>query len=292
MNFITSPEVAVGLAIGGRLGFDPRRDRVPGSGGVQLQPPSPAPEVPGSGFVARGAGYVAPNGKADPINIDPESSRLQLLEPFSAREPSQFADMAVLLKAVGQCTTDHISPAGPWLRFRGHLDNISDNMFLGANNAFADQPGRGRDLAGDGSQKPLPEVARNLAATGRTWVAIGDENYGEGSSREHAAMSPRLLGAAAVITRSFARIHETNLKKQGVLPLTFNDRGDYDRLRSDDRITLEDVAGIAPGRGLRARVDHADGSADHIDLSHTLNAEQIAWLWAGSALNVIRQQAG
>lgn len=292
MNFITSPEVAVGLAIGGRLGFDPRRDLVPGSGGVKLRPPSPAPEVPGSGFIARGTGYVAPNGTADPINVDPGSSRLQLLEPFMARTADQFADMAVLLKAVGQCTTDHISPAGPWLRFRGHLDNISDNMFLGANNAFADQPGQGIDLAGDGSQKPLPEVARNLAAAGRSWVAVGDENYGEGSSREHAAMSPRLLGAAVVITRSFARIHETNLKKQGVLPLTFDDRGDYDLLRSDDRITLEDVAEIAPGRGLRARVDHADGSTAHINLSHTLNAEQIAWLWAGSALNVIRRQAG
>ena len=166
MNFITSPEVAVGLAIGGSLGFDPRRDRVPDSGGAQLQPPSPAPEVPASGFIARGTGYIAPNGESDPIEVDPESSRLQLLEPFAARAPDQFADMAVLLKAVGQCTTDHISPAGPWLRFRGHLDNISDNMFLGANNAFADQPGHGPDLAGDGRPKPLPEVARNLAAAG------------------------------------------------------------------------------------------------------------------------------
>ncbi|MDE2861865.1 MAG: aconitate hydratase, partial [Chloroflexota bacterium] len=248
--------------------------------------------VPDSGFIARGTGYVAPNGETDPIEVDPESSRLQLLEPFARRAPEQFADMAVLLKAVGQCTTDHISPAGPWLRFRGHLDNISDNMFLGANNAFADQPGHGPDLAGDGRPKPLPEVARNLAAAGRSWVAVGDENYGEGSSREHAAMSPRLLGAAVVITRSFARIHETNLKKQGVLPLTFDDRADYDLLRSDDRITLEDVAEIAPGRGLRARIDHSDGSVDRISLSHTLNPEQIAWLWAGSALNVIRSQTG
>ena len=291
MNFITSPEVAVSLSIGGHLGFDPRRDAIPGSGGARLQAPAPAPEVPASGFVARGSGYIAPNGSGQPIEVDPQSRRLQLLEPFPARAPDHFADMAVLLKAVGQCTTDHISPAGTWLRFRGHLDNISDNMFLGANNAFAAQPGHGPDLLGDGEELPLPQVARRLAAAGERWVAIGDENYGEGSSREHAAMSPRLLGAAAVITRSFARIHETNLKKQGVLPLTFDDRDDYDLVRVDDRLTLEGVTDIAPGSKLRARIEHADGSVDYASLSHTLNREQIAWLWSGSALNVIRAQA-
>ncbi len=292
MNFITSPEVAVGLAIGGRLGFDPLRDAIPGSGGLRLRSPAPAPEVPAGGFVARGSGYVAPNGSAQPISVDPQSNRLQLLEPFPARQPDQFAGMAVLLKAVGQCTTDHISPAGTWLRFRGHLDNISDNMFIGANNAFAAKPGHGPDPNAGGSERPLPELARGLAAAGRNWVAVGDENYGEGSSREHAAMSPRLLGAAAVITRSFARIHETNLKKQGVLALTFDDRADYDRVRADDRITLADVADIAPGQKLRARIDHADGTVDYVSLAHTLNREQIAWLWAGSALNVIRTQTG
>ncbi len=289
LNFITSPEIAVSMAIGGRLGFDPRRDKT--ADGFELDAPGPAPEIPARGFLQRGAGYVAPNGAGSEVNVDPDSRRLELLKPFAERTPAQFQNLAVLLKATGQCTTDHISAAGPWLRFRGHLNNISDNMFIGANNAFSPTAGTGYNpLTGETGEK-LPDIARQLKAAGQGWVAIGDENYGEGSSREHAAMSPRLLGAAVVITRSFARIHETNLKKQGVLALTFKDQSSYELIRQGDSISIEGIDSLAPGSALTACLQHSDGSTDRCAVSHTLNSEQIAWLWAGSALNVIRSQA-
>ncbi len=291
MNFITSPEIAVSMAIGGRLGFDPRRDPIAGSGGVRLDPPEPAPEVPADGFLARGTGYLAPNGSQTAIAVEPGSNRLQLLEPFASRSAGEFADMAVLLKAVGQCTTDHISAAGPWLRFRGHLNNISDNMFIGASNAFGSTPGVGFNQLTGRVDQSLPEIARELAAAGKTWVAIGDQNYGEGSSREHAAMSPRLLGAAVVICRSFARIHESNLKKQGVLPLTFADPADYELIGRRDQLTIVSPEEIRPGQPVLASIRHPDGASEQIELLQTLNDEQIVWLWAGSALNVIRRQS-
>ncbi len=193
----------------------------------------------------------------------------------------------MLMKADGKCTTDHISQAGPWLRFRGHLDNISDNLFLGAINAFAEQPGQGVDIE-TGEVRPLPELARSYKERGIRWVAVGDENYGEGSSREHAAMQPRHLGGVAVITRSFARIHETNLKKQGMLPLTFANPADYDKIRANDRISLRGIEDLAPGHQLTAIIRHADDSEDRIQLNHTLNDDQVEWFKAGSALNVLR----
>jgi aconitate hydratase len=216
------------------------------------------------------------------------SQRLQLLEPFPAWDGRDLEGMAVLLKARGKCTTDHISQAGPWLKFRGHLDNISDNLFLGANNAFTDNPGFGVDIE-TGKTVQLPKLARSYKERGIRWIAIADENYGEGSSREHAAMEPRHMAGTAVIARSFARIAETNLKKQGVLPLTFANPSDYEKIRVDDSISLMNLAELAPGRPITAAINHADGREVRIQLDHTLNDEQIEWFKAGSALNVLRR---
>src|SRR5262249_41113114 len=217
------------------------------------------------------------------------SERLELLQPFPAWDGNDFTGLRVLLKAAGKCTTDHISPAGPWLTYRGHLTNISGNLFLGANNAFADkEPGLGVDVR-DGSVKPLPELAREYKAAGITWIAVGDENWGEGSSREHAAMEPRYMGGRAILVRSFARIHEANLKKQGVLPLTFADSADYDSIRADDTIDVVGLAELAPGNPVTVVVRHADGSSNEIRTTHTMSEEHIEWFRAGSALNVLRQ---
>jgi len=220
--------------------------------------------------------------------VKPGSERLELLEPFPAWDGADFTGMQVLMKAVGKCTTDHISPAGPWLRYRGHLTNISGNLFIGVNNAFAlDPPGSGVDVR-DGSIVPLPDLAKAYKEAGIFWVAIGDENYGEGSSREHAAMEPRYMNGRAVIVRSFARIHEANLKKQGVLALTFANPDDYERIRHDDTIDIVGLADLAPGRPVEVRVHHADGTTDTISTTHTMSDEHIAWFRAGSALNVLR----
>ena len=222
MAFIASPEIVAAYAASGRLSFNPLSDTIETALGrtIKLTPPGPAPDLPPGGFVKDSAGYVAPpaDGSQAEISIDPQSDRLQRLEPFEPWTGADYVELPLLLKTHGKCTTDHISPAGPWLRFRGHLDNISDNMFTGAINAFSGNAGTTKNLLEDRGEQPVPDVARAYKAQGRKWVVVGDENYGEGSSREHAAMSPRLLGAAAVITRSFARIHESNLKKQGVLP--------------------------------------------------------------------------
>ncbi|MBW2498492.1 MAG: aconitate hydratase, partial [Deltaproteobacteria bacterium] len=203
-----------------------------------------------------------------------------------------FEKLPLLLKAKGKCTTDHISMAGPWLRFRGHLDNISDNMFIGAINAFTGDAGTGLNLETGEKSQGFPQIARDYKARGLRWVVVGDENYGEGSSREHAAMEPRHLGAAAVIVRSFARIHQANLKKQGVLPLTFVDPADYEKIRETDRLSVLGLADLAPDRNLQVVVHHEDGSEDRFEVAHTLNEEQIEWFQAGSALNLLRQQAG
>ena len=296
MNFIASPELAGAMGLGGSLSFNPLTDTLTGSDGKEfmLEAPKPAPEVPANGFDSGQATYVAPpkDGSDVTVNVNPNSTRLQILDPWPAWDGQDFTDMPVLVKASGKCTTDHISPAGAWLAFRGHLDNLSDNMFLGAVNSFTDDPGTGvNQLSGEQIQ-PIPEIAREYKAQGIQWIAIGDTNYGEGSSREHAAMSPRMLGAAAVITRSFARIHEANLKKQGVLPLTFEDPNDYDRIRSDDRLSIIGLNSLTPGQPLVCVVSHDDGEEERINLRHTMNPGQIEWFKAGSAMNHMKNMAG
>lgn len=295
MAFIGSPEIVAAYAIGGTLSFNPLEDDVPLGDGksFKLRAPAQAPDLPKDGFVKDVEGYVAPpaDGSNVEIRIDPSSKRLQKLEPFEPWSGADYAELPLLLKAQGKCTTDHISPAGPWLRFRGHLDNISDNMFIGAINAFTGEAGKTRNLLTGETGKAISDVARAYKAAGTKWVAVGDENYGEGSSREHAAMSPRLLGAGAVIVRSFARIHESNLKKQGILPLTFVDPADYDKVRETDRVSIHGLAGLEPRRPVRVTLHHEDGSTDEIETAHSLNADQIEWFKAGSALNVLKRQA-
>ncbi len=291
LAFMGSPEIVMAYALAGSIAFDPTRDEVSGEKGWRLTAPPPAPEVPANGFVFKEDGYQAPPAAAAraaiSVKVSPSSERLQLLEPFRPLAPAAYAAMPLLLKAKGKCTTDHISPAGKWLRFRGHLDNISNNMFIGAVNAFTGGTGTTRNPLNGVQDEPIPAVARALKQVGKSWVVIGDENYGEGSSREHAAMCPRHLGAAAVIVRSFARIHETNLKKQGVLPLSFANPADYDKVRADDVLALEGLESLAPGSKLTAVLKHADGSTERAALKHSYNAEQIAWWKAGSALNTL-----
>lgn len=292
LAFIGSPEIVAAYALSGRLSFNPLTDELRAGDGTRfrLAPPAPAPDLPRDGFVRERDVYLPPaaDGSRVEIRVAPDSKRLQLLSPFDPWDGKDFARLPLLLKARGKCTTDHISPAGPWLRFRGHLDNISDNMFTGAVNAFSSETGKTLHPISREAGVPVPAVARALKSAGLRWVVIGDENYGEGSSREHAAMSPRHLGAAAVIVRSFARIHESNLKKQGILPLTFADPGDYDRVREDDRISLLSLATLAPGSSIPGILHHADGTEERLELGHTLNEEQIGWFRAGSALNVLR----
>lgn len=288
-SFIASPEIVLAFGLAGTLAFNPLEDEiVQGDKRLKLPAPSKAPDLPEQGFVQALGGYKAPakDGAEVEVKVDPASERLQLLTPFVAPKEAAYREMVLLLKAEGKTTTDHISPAGPWLRYRGHLDRISDNMLTGAVNAFGGKVGHTKNPF-SGEEAPIPAVARDIKARGLKWVVVGDENYGEGSSREHAAMSPRFLGAGAIIVRSFARIHETNLKKQGVLPLTFSNPADYEKVRAGDKISLVDVFSIQPGQVLQAILHHADGSSDTIDLLHTLNEEQVAWFRAGSALNVL-----
>lgn len=290
LSFIGSPEIVMAYSLAGSLSFNPLEDELEIDGKkFKLQPPAEAPEVPEGGFVADPHGYQAPPADRSNVEvvIDPNSERLQLLTPFPKREAEQLQNMPILLKAKGKCTTDHISQAGPWLRFRGHLDNISDNCYIGAISAFHDHVG-GRVDEADGKVKLYPEIARRYKAEGITWAVIGDENFGEGSSREHAAMEPRHLGAGMVLTRSFARIHETNLKKQGILPVTFVDPADYEKILEDDKLSVN-VQDLAPGQNLTVTLAHADGSSEEIAVKHTLNADQVKWFWAGSALNLLRQ---
>jgi aconitate hydratase len=289
LAFIGSPEIVTALAFAGKLTFDPARDSIPKPDGSPFRFRAPeGRELPAGGFVADPEGFVPPaeHGEDVEVVVAPDSERLQLLEPFAAWGGKDLEGLPLLMKAEGKCTTDHISAAGPWLRFRGHLDRISDNMFLGAVNAFSGEAGRGKNVF-TGETKKFQEVARDYKARGVRWVVVGDENYGEGSSREHAAMSPRFLGAAAVIVKSFARIHETNLKKQGVLPLTFADKADYDKVREGDRVDVRGLTKLAPGSTVMVVLHHEDGTKDEIACSHTMNAEQIEWFQAGSALNWI-----
>ncbi|RKY22372.1 MAG: aconitate hydratase [Planctomycetota bacterium] len=290
--FITSPEAVIALALAGRLDFDPRNDSITTSDGneVRLSPPS-GDELPSAGFVQGDRGYVAPpaDGTGIELAVAPGSKRLQLLTPFEPTSAEQFRSLPVLIKVSGKCTTDHISAAGPWLRFRGHLQNISDNMLLGAHNAFTGETGKGKDLLSGESGVVLPELAKRYKAAGQGWIVVGDGNYGEGSSREHAAMCPRFLGARAVLVRSFARIHETNLKKQGVLPLTFVDPSSWERVREDDRVSIEGIDELAPGQDLTLVLEHADGSSESFAARHSMNPLQIEWFRAGSALNHLRR---
>ena len=291
-SFIASPEIVVAYALSGSLSFDPLHDEVEGEGGAKfrLVPPAPAPDVPRDGFVHSDEGYAAPPADRSAVRVEvaADSERLQRLEPFGVWDGHDIQRVPMLLKARGKCTTDHISPAGPWLRFRGHLDRISDNMFTGAVNAFTDKTGEGLDLLSGERGVAFAAIARRYAAEGLRWVVVGDENYGEGSSREHAAMSPRLLGCAAVIVRSFARIHESNLKKQGVLPLTFADAADFEKVRETDRVSITGLADLAPGRDLEVVFHHDDESEDAVRVRHSLNDDQIQWFRAGSALNLLR----
>jgi aconitate hydratase len=290
MNFIGSPEIVTAFALGKRLSFNPLTDTLTGADGerFRLEPPKPAPEVPAKGFERGDATYIAPpvDGGTITLKVDPNSERLQLMEPWPAWEGRDFLDMPVLIKTRGKTTTDHISPAGPWLRYRGHLDKFSDNMFMGATNAFSTAAGTGLNALTGEAEQSIAKIARYYRSRGVKWVAVGDDNYGEGSSREHAALSPRLLGGAAVIARSFARIHESNLKKQGLLALTFQDPADYDRIRADDRLSLVGLARLAPGKPVDCRVKHADGTSETLRLNHSFSASQLEWFREGSALNL------
>jgi len=293
LNFIGSPEMIIALALGGSLSFNPLTDELTAADGTRfkLDPPEPAPEVPADGFKRPAGVFARPSPDPDSVDviIDPQSRRLQKLEPFSAWDGGDFVDLPLMVKAKGKCTTDHISPAGAWLSFRGHLDNLSDNMLLGAVNAFTGDVGKGTNAL-TGQTEPFPQIARRYKQDNLRWIIVGDDNYGEGSSREHAAMTPRHLNCAAVITKSFARIHETNLKKQGILAMTFGNPGDYDRIRESDKISLVGLQDIAPGRPVRCILTHADGGRDEISLRHSYNAAQIEWFKAGSALNVLRDR--
>jgi aconitate hydratase len=290
MNFIASPEIVTALSLAGRLSFNPLADTLVGADGkaFKLEAPRTAPEVPARDFDRGQDLYIAPpaDGSAITLSVSPTSERLQIMEPWPAWDGKDFLDMPVLLKTKGKTTTDHISPAGSWLRFRGHLDRFSDNMFLTAINAYTGEPGKTKNvLTGEASQM-VSRVARDYKARGTKWVVVGDANYGEGSSREHAALSPRLLGGAAVIARSFARIHESNLKKQGLLALTLRDPADYDVIREDDRISLVGLSNLAPGKPVECRVAHADGTTATLLLSHTFGASQLEWFRKGSSLNL------
>jgi len=289
LSFIASPEVVVAYSIAGTLAVNPVAEPIAVDGRtITLSAPPPAPEVPEKGFVFKAEGYVAPPATPASVAVQVRegSDRLQLLAPFPAWDGRDFVELPVILKAKGKCTTDHISPAGVWLKYRGHIDNIANNLFLGAVNAFTGVAGKGKNPF-TGEVMEFSKIARDLKGRGVRWIAVGDENYGEGSSREHAAMEPRHLGGAAVIARSFARIHETNLKKQGLLPLTFAEPADYDRVREGDRVSLVGLSTLAPGKPVAVVLHHADGSRDEISCRHTLNADQIGWFRAGSALNVL-----
>jgi len=291
LSFLSSPEIVMAYGLAGRLSFNPLKDALEAPDGTafRLDPPGPAADLPECGFVSDTGGYAPPpeTGGDISVQVKDDSDRLQLLDPFPSWDGKDFERLPLLLKAKGKCTTDHISPAGHWLAYRGHLDKISDNMFSGAVNAFTGESGRGENLLTGEAGLPFPEIARSYKASAARWVVVGDDNYGEGSSREHAAMSPRHLGCAAVIARSFARIHETNLKKQGVLPLTFADPSDYDKVRERDHISLIGLSGLAPGASVKGILHHEDESEEVIDLRHGLNAEQIGWFRAGSALNTL-----
>ncbi|MCH8931702.1 MAG: aconitate hydratase [Nitrospinae bacterium] len=286
LSFITSPEIVVAMAFAGSMKFNPLTDSI---GDFKFEPPT-GEVFPAQGYASKDSGYMAPSMSGEVV-IDPKSERLSFLEPFPKQDPvADFKDLKVLFKAAGKCTTDHISQAGPWLKFRGHLDNISNNLFLGAVNSYYDETGKGTNLM-TGETDELNKIARHYKDNGVGWVVFAEENIGEGSSREHAAMEPRHMGCRAIIAKSYARIFEANLKKQGLLPLTFSNKDDYENIQQKDTISLEGLDGIKPGQAVTMTVTHEDGSTDKIQLNHSLNEGEIKWFYAGSALNYVGSQA-
>src|SRR5579884_1900126 len=290
MSFLASPEVVTAYAFAGDLTFDPVHGTLKGADGsvLKLEPPQ-GEELPAKGFAKGEEGYVAPAENGDQLTVDipPTSERLQLLQPFPRWDGQDFIKLPLLIKTKGKTTTDHISPAGPWLKYRGHLDKISDNMFLGANNAFYPEAGKGTDVLTGESGLTIAQIARRYKAKGIGSVVVGDENYGEGSSREHAAMSPRYLNVRVVLAKSFARIHETNLKKQGILPLTFADPADYEKIEQNDRISVTGLKELAPGKPVQVTIHKPDGKEIAIQANHSMTEQQIGWFKAGSALNAL-----
>jgi aconitate hydratase len=290
LSFLASPEIVTAYAISGNLAFDPLNQTLKGADGREFKLQAPqGEELPAKGFAKGEEGFIAPadNGEGLTVEIPPTSERLQLLKPFPHWDGKDFEKLPLLIKTKGKTTTDHISPAGPWLKFRGHLDKISDNMFLGANNAFFSEPGKGTDVLTGESGLTIAQIARQYKAKGIGSIVVGDENYGEGSSREHAAMSPRFLNVRVVLTKSFARIHETNLKKQGILALTFTDPKDYEKIEQQDRISVTGLSSLAPGKPVQVAIHKADGKSLTIQANHSITEQQIAWFKAGSALNAL-----
>ncbi len=290
LSFLASPEVVTAYAISGDLGFDPVNQKLKGADGKEFKfEPPQGEELPAKGFAKAEEGFVAPAASGEGLTVDvpPTSERLQLLQPFPRWDGKDFEKLPLLIKTKGKTTTDHISPAGPWLKFRGHLDKISDNMFLGANNAFSSEPGKGTDVLTGESGLTIAQIARRYKAKGIGSIVVGDENYGEGSSREHAAMSPRFLNVKVVLTKSFARIHETNLKKQGILALTFADPKDYEKIEQQDRISVTGLSMLAPGKPVQVTIHKVDGKSLTIQANHSITEQQIAWFKAGSALNAL-----
>ena len=290
LSFLASPEIVTAYAISGDLAFDPVNQTLKGADGKEFKfEPPQGEELPAKGFAKGEEGFVAPaaSGEGLTVEVPPASERLQLLQPFPRWDGKDFEKLPLLIKTKGKTTTDHISPAGPWLKFRGHLDKISDNMFLGANNAFFPEPGKGTDVLTGESGLTMAQIARRYKAQGVGSIVVGDENYGEGSSREHAAMSPRFLNVQAVLTKSFARIHETNLKKQGILALTFADPKDYEKIEQQDRISVTGLSALAPGKPVQVTIHKTDGTALTIQANHSITEQQIAWFKAGSALNAL-----
>ncbi len=295
-SFVASPEIVTAMAIAGDMKFNPLTDTLVNEAGeeVKLDPPVGV-ELPPKGFDVEDAGFIPPIPDGSGINVvvNPDSNRIELLTPFKIITNDQVTDMRLLIKAKGKCTTDHISMAGPWLKFRGHLDNISNNCLIGAINYFNEEPNNVANYTDSDTEAEfmaVPDSARKYKAAGISTIVFGEENYGEGSSREHAAMEPRHLGVMAVVVKSFARIHETNLKKQGMLALTFVDTADYEKIRQDDKISIEGFDSMAPGKNLSIRLDHADGTSESFEVAHTYNQAQIDWVRAGSALNKIREE--
>jgi aconitate hydratase len=291
-SFVASPDTVIAYALAGTLDFNPVTDSLTTADGSAVKLEAPVgEELPAKGFDPGEDTFVAPSalGAGISVAVSPTSDRLQLLDPFTPWDGNDYLDLPVLVKAQGKCTTDHISAAGPWLKYRGHLENISGNLFLGAVNAFTGEAGQGKDQL-DGMTKSLPDIAKHYHEAGQPWIAVGDQNYGEGSSREHAAMEPRFRNGKAILVRSFARIHEANLKKQGMLPLTFADPTIYDEIGEDDRISILGLAQLAPDVPLSCRLTKPDGTTIEFLANHTFNDEQITWFKAGSALNLIRQK--
>jgi len=291
LSFVTSPDTVIALALAGSLDFDPTTDTLTAPDGTEVTLDPPVGEVlPDRGYDPGENTFTAPpdDGADVEVVVSPESDRLQLLKPFPAWDGEDYLGLPVLMKAQGKCTTDHISAAGPWLKFRGHLENISGNLFLGAVNAFTGTTGEGVDVT-DGETRPYPEIAKRYGEQGIEWCAIGDRNYGEGSSREHAAMEPRFRGGVAIFARSFARIHETNAKKQGLVPLTFADPATYDQVEQDDTINVLGLPPV-PGENVRCQIVKPDGSTTDFEATHTFSPEQVEWFKAGSALNIVREK--